>query len=460
MPIPSENKKPTLMDKLVSLCKRRGFVFPDSEIYGGMANTWDFGPLGVELKNNIKRSWWKRMVYQREEVVGIDTAIIMNPKVWQASGHLQNFNDLLRECKSCHARFRQDYLEQGKYGKVTKKEGKIICPLCGGELTQPKRFNLLVKTFLGPVEDTAHQAFLRGETAQGIFVNFKNVLNSSRQQLPFGIAQIGKSFRNEITPGNFIFRTREFEQMELEYFVPPQKDDKWYHYWLKERLQWYLDLGIRKDNIRLHAHRKEDLAHYAKACTDVEYNFPFALSSPGEGWGELEGIANRTDYDLKKHQEFSGQDMTYFDATSQKSYFPFIIEPSVGVERSMLAFLIDAYAEENTAQGPRIVLHLHPSLSPVKVAVFPLLRNNKELVILAREVFKDLQNSFPAVYDSTGSIGRRYRRQDEIGTPWCITVDHQSLKDKTVTIRDRDTMQQTRVQIKDLREWLREKLNI
>jgi len=453
------NNKTSLMDKLISLCKRRGFVFPDSEIYGGLANTWDFGPLGVELKNNIKKAWWQRIVQRREEVVGIDTAIIMNPKIWEASGHLQNFSEALQECKSCHARFRQDYLEQGKYGKIIRENGEIRCPLCGGELAPAKQFNLLVKSFLGPVEDTAHQVFLRGETAQGIFVNFKNVLNSSRKKIPFGIAQIGKSFRNEITPGNFIFRTREFEQMELEYFVPPQEDEKWYHYWLKERFQWYLDLGMKKENIRLHPHSKEDLAHYAKACTDVEFNFPFALSSEGEGWDEVEGIANRTDYDLKRHQKYSGQDMTYFDEKTKKRYFPFVIEPSAGVERTMLAFLLNAYSEENTPQGPRVVLHLHPLLAPIKVAVLPLLKNNEELVALAHKVFLTLQYYFPADYDIVGSIGRRYRRQDEVGTPWCVTIDHQSLEDKTVTIRDRDTMKQVRIKIGDIVDWLEERLH-
>ena len=449
-------KETSLMDKIISLCKRRGFIFPDSAIYGGLANTWDFGPLGVELKNNIKKSWWRRIVQMREEVVGIDTAIIMNPKVWEASGHLQNFNDSLRECQSCHTRFRQDYLEQGKYGKIVKKNGKIVCPLCGGELGPAKKFNLLVKTFLGPVEDTAHQVYLRGETAQGIFTNFKNVLQSSRKKIPFGIAQIGKSFRNEITPSNFIFRTREFEQMELEYFVRPQEDEKWYKYWIKERLQWYLDLGIKEDNIRLTPHKKEDLAHYAKACTDVEYRFPFV----SEGWGELEGIANRTDYDLKTHQQHSGQDLSYFDETTKEKYLPFVIEPSAGVERSLLAFLLDAYEEENTPQGKRVVLHLHPRLAPVKVAVLPLLKNNPELINLSQDVFHSLQPYFMADYDIVGSIGRRYRRQDEVGTPWCITIDHQSLEDKTVTIRERDTMKQIRIKIGEISEWLREKISV
>ena len=450
----SIKEKSSLMDKIVSLCKRRGFIFPDSAIYGGLANTWDFGPLGVELKNNIKKAWWKQIVQTREEVVGIDTAIIMNSKVWEASGHLQNFNDSLQECKSCHARFRHDYLEQGKYGEITKKNGKIVCPLCGGELGPAKKFNLLVKTFLGPVEDTAHQTFLRGETAQGIFINFKNILQSSRKQIPFGIAQIGKSFRNEITPGNFIFRTREFEQMELEYFVAPKEDEKWHQYWINKRLQWYLDLGINKNNIRLNPHKKEDLAHYAKACTDVEYKFPFS----SDEWGELEGIANRTDYDLKTHQEHSGQDMNYFDDQTKQKYLPFVIEPSAGVERSMLAFLLDAYEEEETSQGKRTVLHLHPSLSPMKAAILPLLKNNKELISFSRDIFQSLQSYFMVDYDAVGSIGRRYRRQDEIGTPWCITVDHQSLEDKTVTIRDRDTMEQIRIKATEIKDWLKEKL--
>jgi len=453
----SKNKA-ALMDKIVSLCKRRGFVFPNSEIYGGLANTWDFGPLGVELKNNIKKAWWQKIVKEREEVVGVDTAVIMNSQVWKASGHLKGFTELLQECKSCHTRFRKDYLEEGKYGEIIRKKGKLCCPLCGGELTSEKQFNLMFKTFFGPVEDQSHVVYLRPETAQGIFVNFKNILNSSRKKIPFGIAQIGKSFRNEITPGNFIFRLREFEQMELEYFVSPQEDEKWYQYWLQERLQWYLDLGMKKDTIRLHPHKKEDLAHYAKACTDVEYNFPFALSPKGEGWDELEGIANRTDYDLKNHQKYSGQDMSYFDEKTKKNYFPFVIEPSQGVERTALAFLLDAYDEEETPQGPRVVLHLHPLLSPIKIAVLPLLKNNKELVSLAQDVYKDLQPHFAADFDIVASVGRRYRRQDEVGTPWCVTIDHQSLEDQTVTIRDRDTMKQERIKINEVKSWIDKKL--
>lgn len=448
-----------LMEKIVSLCKRRGFIFPNSEIYGGIANTWDFGPLGVELKNNIKKAWWKKIVLERDNIIGLDSAIIINPKVWEASGHVSGFADPLVECKSCHTRFRTDDLMKGKYGEVSMKDGYPHCPLCGGELTEEKKFNLMFKTFFGPVEDKAHVVYLRPETAQGIFINFKQIATTSRQKIPFGIAQIGKAFRNEITPGNFIFRTREFEQMELEYFVNPKEDKKWYEYWQKERIEWYEDLGLKKNNLQLREHSKEELAHYAKSCADIEYRFPFVANE--EGWGELEGIANRVDYDLKNHLEHSGKDLKYFDEETKENYLPYVIEPSAGVERSLLAFLLDAYQEEQDKNGEkRIVLQLHPQLSPIKLAVFPLLKNNQDLVNLAQDIYQKLKLklNFPIDYDEVGSIGRRYRRQDEIGTPWGVTIDHQSLEDRTVTIRERDTMKQERIKIEEIEDFLREKL--
>ena len=446
------------MEKIVSLCKRRGFIFPSSEIYGGLANTWDFGSLGVEMKNNVKKAWWKKIVLERKNIIGLDSAIIMNSKVWEASGHVTGFADPLVECKSCHTRFRVDDLMKGKYGEVTMKDGYPHCPLCGGELTEEKKFNLMFKTFFGPVEDKTHLVYLRPETAQGIFINFKQIATTSRQKIPFGIAQIGKVFRNEITPGNFIFRTREFEQMELEYFVKPKEDKKWYEYWQKERTKWYEDLGLKKINLRLREHAKKELAHYAKNCVDIEYQFPF---SNEDGWGELEGIANRTDYDLKNHLEHSGKDLKYFDEETKENYLPYVIEPSAGVERSLLAFLLNAYQEEQDEKGEkRIVLKLHSQLAPIKLAIFPLLKNNKDLKNLAQEIYQKLKLklNFPIDYDEVGSIGRRYRRQDEIGTPWGVTVDHQSLEDKTVTIRERDTMKQERIKIEEIENFLREKL--
>lgn len=441
------NQKNDLMNKIVALCKRRGFVFPSSEIYGGLANTWDYGPLGVLLKNNIKIFWWKKIVQERKDVVGLDSAIILNPKTWQASGHLSSFSDPLVECKSCHTRFRFDYLKEGKYGEVIMKDGYPRCPLCGGELTEEKKFNLMFKTYFGPAEETANITYLRPETAQGIFLNFKNILNTTRKKIPFGIAQIGKAFRNEITPSNFIFRTREFEQMELEYFVKPKEDRKWFDYWLKERLNWYLSLGIKKENLRLREHEKNELAHYAKKAVDIEYKFPF-------GWSELEGIANRTDYDLKNHQQYSKEDLTYFDEETKERYIPYVIEPSAGVERTMLAILLDAYFEEKD----RVVLKLDPKIAPFKAAVFPLVSNKKELVKLAEEIYDSLRKRFFVDFDNRGNIGKRYYSQDEIGTPFCLTVDYQSLEDKTVTIRDRDTTNQVRVKISQVEEWLAEKV--
>ena len=428
------------MTKIVSLAKRRGFVFPSSEIYGGIGSTWDYGPLGVELKRNVKELWWRAMVQERDDVVGLDAAILMHPKVWEASGHIGGFTDPLVECKVCHQRFRPDHLED-----PTK------CPECGGELMEPRQFNLMFKTFMGPVEDSANQVWLRPETAQGIFVNFQNVLTATRMKLPMGIAQIGKAFRNEITPGNFVFRTREFEQMEMEFFVKPGDDEAWHQYWVEERLQWYVKLGIRPESLRLRPHDPDELAHYAKATSDIEYLFPW-------GWGELEGIANRTDFDLRRHSEFSGQELAYFDQESSQHYLPYVIEPSGGVDRSALAFLVDAYDEEPGQDETRVLLRFHPDVASVKVAVLPLSRNAK-LVPTAREVYAQVRQQLPALFDDAQSIGRRYRRQDEIGTPLCVTVDFQTVEeDQAVTIRQRDTMAQVRVPIAELLPAIREQL--
>ena len=427
------------MEKIVAVCKRRGFVFPSSEIYGGLASCWDYGPMGVELKRNIKDAWWRTMVQERDDVVGLETSIMMHPKVWEASGHIDSFTDPLVECKSCYLRWKATEIGNNK------------CPKCGGELTEPRMFNLMFKTFMGPVEDEADTIYLRPETAQGMFVNFENAVTISRKKLPLGIAQIGKSFRNEITPGNFIFRTREFEHMELEYFVKPDEDKHWFDYWVGERFNWYTNLGIRKENLRLRQHGKGELAHYAKDCYDVEYLFPM-------GWSELEGIANRGDYDLTQHTKFSGRDLSYYDNESGQRYIPYIIEPSAGVERSFLAFLIDAYQEEVVEGETRVVLRLHPSLAPIKIAVLPLSRNEK-LTPLAKEIYKQLRPSFMTWYDDSQSIGRRYRRQDEIGTPFCVTVDFESLEDRQVTIRDRDSLAQIRLPIEELDKTLRAKLS-
>lgn len=427
------------MEKIVSLCKRRGFVFPSSEIYGGLASCWDYGPFGVELKRNIKDAWWKTIVQERDDVVGLETSIMMHPKIWEASGHLDRFTDPLVECKSCHLRWRAEELGDEK------------CPKCGGELTKPRMFNLMFKTFMGPVEDEASTIYLRPETAQGMFVNFENAVTISRKKLPLGIAQIGKSFRNEITPGNFVFRTREFEHMEMEYFVKPGDDKQWFDYWVKERFNWYIDLGIKKENLRLRQHGKEELAHYAKDCYDIEYLFPM-------GWAELEGIANRGDYDLTQHAKFSGKDLSFHDNESGQHYIPYIIEPSAGVERSFLAFLIDSYREEIVEGEKRVVLSLHPSLTPIKVAILPLSRNEK-LTPLAKEIYGQLRSSFITYYDDSQSIGRRYRRQDEIGSLFCVTIDFESLEDHQVTIRDRDSLAQIRVPIEELEKTLRAKLS-
>ena len=423
------------MDKLVSLCKRRGFIFPSSEIYGGLGSCWDYGPLGVEMKNNVKTEWWRSVVRQRDDMVGLDSSILMHPKIWEASGHVESFTDPLVDCKSCKLRFKADDIEGD------------VCPKCGGELTDPRQFNLMFKTFIGPVEDDASVIYLRPETAQGIFVNFNNVLTTSRQKLPFGIAQIGKSFRNEITPGNFIFRTREFEQMEIEYFVKPGTDTEWYEYWSNERFRWYLNLGIHKEHLKQQEHAKDELAHYAKSCVDVVYNFPF-------GWSELEGIANRTDYDLKQHAQYSGKELTFFDQETKEHVIPYVIEPSAGVDRSLLAFLCDAYDEESE----RVVMRLHPRLAPIKAALFPLVKRDG-MPEKTREIERMLRPHFNVFYDESGSVGRRYRRQDEAGTPFCITVDSQTAEDDTVTLRDRDSMEQVRVPAAGLCDALRERLD-
>ncbi|HXG22381.1 MAG TPA: glycine--tRNA ligase [Methylomirabilota bacterium] len=420
------------MEKIVNLCKRRGFVFPSSEIYGGFASTWDYGPLGVELKRNIRESWWRYMVTSRENVVGLESAILMHPRVWEASGHVAGFSDPLVDCRVCKRRFRADQLPP---------KAERQCPK-GAEcdLTEARQFNLMFKTFVGPVEDDAAIAFLRPETAQGMFVNFVNVQQASRLKPPFGIAQIGKSFRNEITPGNFIFRTREFEQMEMEFFVKPGTDDEWFDYWREQRMTWYTDrLRIKPANLRFYDHPKEDLAHYSKATTDIEYRYPF-------GWGELEGIANRTDFDLRRHSEYSGKDLTFFDEETRERYKPYVIEPAAGVDRIFLVTLLDAYDEDEQEGETRVVLRLHPRIAPIKVGVFPLLRKDgqPEKALQIRDLLKE---RFAVFYDQAGSIGRRYRRQDEVGTPFGITVDHQTMQDNTVTLRDRDTLEQVRIPI-------------
>ncbi len=428
-----------LMEKLVSLAKRRGFFFQSSEIYGGIQGIWDFGPLGVTLRNNIKRAWWRSMVELRDDVVGLDAGIIMNPQTWVASGHVESFTDPLVECKKCHRRFRADHVIGNR------------CPDDGGELTEPRQFNLMFKTFVGPVEDSSAQVYLRPETAQGIFVNFENVLNSTRMRIPFGIAQIGKAFRNEITPGNSIFRVREFEQMELEYFVRPTDGLKWLEYWKQERLNWYVGLGIRGEKLRLREHGKEELAHYAKGAFDVEYEFPF-------GWSELEGIAARGDFDLSAHQRLSGRDLSYFDDLKRERYIPHVVEPSAGVDRTMLTLLIDAYAEEEVRGEQRVVLRLHHAIAPVQAAVLPLSKK-EPLTDIASKVEHELRSYFRTEYDDTQSIGRRYRRQDEIGTPFAVTIDFQTVEDQAATIRSRDEMTQVRVPLTQLRQALQERLS-
>ncbi|MBM3658750.1 MAG: glycine--tRNA ligase [Actinobacteria bacterium] len=434
------------MDRVVNLAKRRGLVFPSSEIYGGFRSTWDYGPLGVLLKRNVKDAWWRSMVQMRDDVVGLDAAILMAPRVWEASGHLATFTDPLVDCKSCNERFRADQLPESG-----------ACPNCGAKdsFTEARNFNLMFKTFVGPVEDDASVAYLRPETAQGIFVNFANVQTTTRKKPPFGIAQVGKSFRNEITPGNFVYRTREFEQMEMEYFVPPEEGAKWFEYWCQERLGWYVDLGIPADQLRLRAHEESELSHYSAGTADVEFMYPW-------GWGELEGIANRTDYDLTQHGEFSGQDLSYFDQEHDRRYIPHVIEPAAGADRATLAFLLAAYDEEEVpdAKGgtdKRTLLRLDPRLAPIKVAVLPLSKND-QLVPLAGEIADSLRRHFMIDVDVAGSIGKRYRRQDEVGTPLCVTIDFDSLDDRAVTVRDRDTMTQERIAIPELLPMLHERL--
>ena len=437
------------IEKISSLCKRRGFVYQSSEIYGGLASTWDYGPLGVELKRNVKDHWWNTMVWERDDMVGLDASILMHPDTWRASGHLESFTDPLVECSDCNRRYREDHIETE------------VCPECSGALTEPRLFHLMFKTFMGPVEGDASTVYLRPETAQGIFVNFNNVINSTRKKLPFGIAQIGKAFRNEITTGNFIFRTREFEMMEIEYFVMPGEDEATHEQWIQNCLSWYSQIGLNLDNLRVRRHEDDELSHYAKATYDIEYNFPW-------GWGEIQGIANRTDYDLKSHMETSGEKLTYFDESSGQHVIPYVIEPSFGVDRAVMALLVDAYCEEELTSGSgkietRVVLKLDPSVAPVKVAVLPLSRNEK-LTPLAKSVFDALRKSSSieghVQYDDAQSIGRRYRRQDEIGTPLCVTVDFDSLDDNQVTIRDRDSMQQTRVGLTELESELAIKIKI
>ncbi len=455
------------MEKIVNLCKARGFVYPGSEIYGGLANSWDYGPLGAELKKNIKDAWWKKFIKTNRYNVGIDAAIIMNPQVWVTTGHVGGFSDPLIDCKACKTRHRADKLiEEWAFSKGKEmagldgwtneqlvdyiKENNIVCPACGKmDFTEIRQFNLMFKSYMGVTEDAKSEVYLRPETAQGMFVDFKNVLRTTRRKMPMGIGQMGRSFRNEITPGNFIFRTREFEQMELEFFCKPGTDLEWYEYWKNFCKNWLLNLGIKEENLRLREHSKEELSFYSKGTTDIEFLFPF-------GWGELWGIADRTDYDLSRHMEASKEDLTYLDLETNERYVPYCIEPAVGVDRIFLAMLCNAYEEETIAEGDtRTVLHLHPALAPYKVAILPL---SKKLSEKAEEVFESLSEDFMCDYDEAGSIGKRYRREDEIGTPYCITVDFDTLEDESVTIRDRDTMEQVRVKIPELKAWIEEKI--
>ena len=484
------------LDTIISLCKRRGFVFQSSEIYGGMAACYDYGPLGVELKRNVREAWWRAMVHERDDMEGVECSILMHPEVWRTSGHVANFTDPLVDCRSCRSRFRADHVEG--YGAIYKVlavpeggggseefevelgpvvlgdvirpglevDGKKLervdaikflkatakCPDCGNaELTEPRLFNLLFKTHAGPIEDASAAVFLRPETAQGMFVNFENVRATARRKLPFGIAQIGRSFRNEVTTRAFLFRTLEFEQMEMEFFCKPGTDEEWYRYWVQERYNWYRRYGIREANLRLREHEPDELAHYSRMCHDVEYRFP-------SGWGELEGIAHRGDYDLKAHMEATGRDLRYFDPQTNEKYLPYVIEPAAGVDRTLLTFLIDAYREEEVEGRPRVVLGLHPALAPVKVAVLPLLKKRSEIVEKCRGLVGDLKRHWKAVYDDTAAIGKLYRRQDEAGTPFCVTVDVDSLEDGKATVRDRDTMRQDRVALDRMEEFLTEKV--
>jgi glycyl-tRNA synthetase len=453
-------RRSDLMETIVTVCKRRGIVYPSSEIYGGLRASWDYGPLGVEIKNNVKRQWWKSMVQGRDDVVGLDSCVILAREVWEASGHVSEFVEPLTECQSCHKRHRADHLVEAyeeKHGKPPANGlADLVCANCGtrGAFTEPKMFNGLLKTYLGPVEDPSGLAYLRPETAQGIFINYANVQQTARRKIPFGIGQIGKSFRNEITPGNFIFRTREFEQMEMEFFVEPGSDEDWHQYWIEQRFQWYSDLGIRKENLRLYEHPAEKLSHYSKRTVDVEYRFDF----PGSQWGELEGIANRTDFDLKTHSEHSGQDLSFFDQEKNERYIPYVIEPAAGVDRCVLTFMLDAYSEDEApnAKGvmeKRVVMRLDHRLAPVKAAVLPLSRN-ADLSPKAKDLAARLRRNWNVDFDDAGAIGRRYRRQDEIGTPFCITVDFDTLTDDAVTVRERDSMSQQRVGLDQVESFL------
>ena len=438
------------LEEIVALCKRRGFIFPASEIYGGFANTYDYGHYGVLLKNNVKNEWWRAMIQERDDIVALDSAIIQNPKVWEASGHLAGFTDPLVQCLGeCKKRWREDDLREEQLG-AEDADGHIVCPECGGELSEPRQFNLMFETYVGPVQDESHKAYLRPETAQGIFINFKNVLQFSRKRPPFGIAQIGKSFRNEITPGNFTFRTLEFEQMEMEFFVPPADAPEWHERWMEERVRWYTDLGIRPDQLRLRAHGQDELSHYSSATSDIEYLFPM-------GWSELEGIANRGDFDLTQHAKFSGEKLEYVDSATGDRFVPYVIEPAAGVDRAVLSFMVDAYDVEEVEGRERTVLRLHPRLAPVKAAVLPLVNKDGQPE-KAREIYEELRKLMSAEFDTGGSIGKRYRRQDEIGTPWGITVDHRTMEDDTVTLRDRDSLDQSRIAISELAEELTRRL--
>ncbi len=452
------------MEKIVALAKRRGLIFPGSEIYGGLGSTYDYGPLGVLLKNNVRQAWWKSVVQMRDDIVGLDSAILMHPKTWEASGHLQGFTDPLVDCKSCHKRFRADHLLEASSREMKGLKEKplsikdIRCPECGGELTDIRQFNLMFKTFMGPVEDAASVVYLRPETAQGIFVNFLNVLQTARKRVPFGIAQVGKAFRNEITPGNFTFRTREFEQMELEFFVKPGTDEEWFDKWKDFMMSWFVSLGGKPERFRFYEHPKEDLSHYSKRTVDLEYDFPW-------GWGELWGCANRTDFDLKQHSQYSGQDLSYRDDLTGERYVPFVIEPSLGLDRATLALLIDAYEEieggrtttTESAKEVETVLRFHPSIAPIKAAILPLSKK-EPLIGIARKLQAELAKKWMVQYDEVASVGRRYRRQDEIGTPYCITVDFETPNDNKVTVRDRDTMKQDRIGLDEVAAFLAEKI--
>lgn len=457
-----ELKGEELMSRIVALCKRRGFIYPGSEIYGGLANTWDYGPLGAELKRNVKEAWWRRVVRERDDVVGLDSAILMHPKTWEASGHLKNFNDALIDCKTCKARFRADHLIEQKLnmdvegkteGEMTEliQEKGIKCPVCGNATwTEARAFNLMFKTFQGTTEESTTTVYLRPETAQGIFVNFKNVVDTCRVKLPFGIAQIGKAFRNEITPGNFIFRTREFEQMELEFFVRPGEDEEWFEYWRQFTMDWFTSLGVTAERLQFKDHPKEKLSHYSKATTDLVFQFPF-------GWEELWGVANRTDFDLRSHMDVSGKKLTYFDPQANEHIIPYVIEPSLGVDRAMLAFLVDAYSEDEVEGETRVYMDFHPEIAPIKVAILPLTKK-EPLAEVAEKIYHQLKKFYNVEYDDNSSIGKRYRRQDEIGTPFCITIDFESLEDQMVTVRDRNTLQQDRIAIDQVHNYLREKI--